>query len=155
MSTMRLDFVSQDHLVLSCDVEEVIAPGSEGEMAVLPHHAPLVTVLNPGQVTIRCAGQPDRYVAISGGWMEVRPDHISILAHAAEQAEEIDLTRAEAARARAEELLAQGVPRQERDELAFALRRSQIRVKVARRHQRGGDGGHGGPGGGPVGMEQD
>lgn len=133
MSTIRLDFVSQDHMVFSGDVSEVLAPGIEGQLGILPKHAPLMTVLSPGEVVVKREGQPDLLFAVSGGWMEVRPDKITILARTAERSDEIDLQRAEAARARAEQLLAQGPPREERASLEMALKRSQIRLKVARR----------------------
>jgi F-type H+-transporting ATPase subunit epsilon len=151
MATMRLDFVSQDHMVFSDEVNEVTAPGIEGQLGVLPKHASLITVLAPGEVTVRKEGQEDLYFAVSGGWMEVRPNHVTILARAAERADEINQQRAEEARARAEQLLSQGVPREERTDLEMALRRSQIRLKVARRRNaslpphRGGEGPTGEP----------
>jgi F-type H+-transporting ATPase subunit epsilon len=116
MATIRLDFVSQDHMVFSDDVSEIIAPGIDGQLGILPHHAPLMTIF-----------------AVSGGWMEVRPDKVTILARTAERSDEIDLKRAEAARTRAEQLLEQGVPREDRTGLEMALKRSQIRLKVASR----------------------
>lgn len=133
MSTTLLDFVSQDHLVFSGDVTEVIAPGSEGQLAILPRHAPLITVLTPGEVVVKREGQEDLYFAVSSGWMEVLPDKITILARTAERSDEIDLQRAEAARVRAAELLGEGVRRDERPRVELALKRSQIRLKVARR----------------------
>lgn len=132
MATVRLDFVSQDHSVFSEDVSEIIAPGSEGQLGILPKHAPLMTVLGPGEVVVRREGQEDLFFVVSGGWMEVRPDHVTILARTAERADEIDMDRAEAARARAEQLLAQGARREERPGIEMALKRSQIRLKVAR-----------------------
>jgi len=134
MSTIRLDFVSQDHMVFSDDVSEIIAPGVDGQLGILPKHAPLMTILAPGEVIVRREGQPDLNFAVSGGWLEVRPDKATILARTAERSDEINLQRAEAARARAEELLAQGVTRDERDRLEMTLRRSLIRMKVAGRH---------------------
>jgi F-type H+-transporting ATPase subunit epsilon len=136
MATIRLDFVSQDHMVFSGDVSEVLAPGGEGQMGILPHHAPLMTVLAPGEVVVRQPGREDQYFAVSGGWMEVRPDKVTILARTAERSDEIDLQRAEAARVRAEQLLAEGLPQEERPGLEMALRRSQIRLKVARKQTR-------------------
>jgi F-type H+-transporting ATPase subunit epsilon len=133
MSTISLDFVSQDHMVFSGDVYEVIAPGSEGQMGILPHHAPLMTVLAAGEVVVKREGQSDMCFAVSGGWMEVRPNKITILARTAERADEIDIQRAEAARSRAQKLLEEGVPREEKTGLEIALRRSQIRLKTARR----------------------
>jgi F-type H+-transporting ATPase subunit epsilon len=127
-------------MVFSGDVWEVIAPGSEGQLAILPKHAPLITVLNPGEVVVKREGEADLYFAVSGGWMEVQPDKITILARTAERSDEIDLQRAEAARARAADLLADSSRSEERPRLESALKRSQIRLKVARRRewQRGG-----------------
>ena len=136
MSTIRLDFVSQDHPVFSGDVAEVIAYGSEGQLAILPKHAPLITTLSPGEVVVKREGEADLYFAVSGGWMEVRPDKVTILARTAERSDEIDLQRAEAARVSAAELLASGVRSEERPRLESALKRSQIRLKVARRRGR-------------------
>jgi F-type H+-transporting ATPase subunit epsilon len=133
MSTIRLDFVSQDHPVFSGDVAEVIAPGAEGQLAILPKHAPLITILSPGEVVVKREEAEDLYFAVSGGWMEVRPAKVTILARTAERCDEIDLQRAEAARARAAELLASEVRSEERPRLESALKRSQIRLKVARR----------------------
>ena len=73
MATIRLDFVSQDHMVFSGDVSEVVAPGSEGADGHPAQHAPLMTVLAPGEVMVKQPGQDDLYFAVSGGWMEVRP----------------------------------------------------------------------------------
>jgi F-type H+-transporting ATPase subunit epsilon len=133
MSTVRLDFVSQDHMVFSGDVNEIVAPGIDGQLGILPKHAPLMTILSPGEVRVKRSDQEDLFFAVSGGWMEVRPDHVTILARTAERSDEIDLKRAEAARSRAEELLAQGVPREDRTGLEMALRRSRMRLKVAGR----------------------
>ena len=109
MATVRLDFVSQDHMVFSGDVNEILAPGIDGQLGILPSHAPLITVLAPGEVLVKREGQEDLFFAVSGGWMEVLPNQVTILARTAERSDEIDVQRAEAARARAEELLAQGV----------------------------------------------
>jgi F-type H+-transporting ATPase subunit epsilon len=136
MSTIRLDFVSQDHPVFSGDVAEVIAPGAEGQLAVLPKHAPLITVLSPGEVVVKREGAEDLYFAVSGGWMEVQPGTITILARTAERSDEIDLQRAEAARESAALLLAEEARGEERPRLESALKRSQIRLKVARRRGR-------------------
>lgn len=133
MATIRLDFVSQDHMVFSEDVSEIIAPGIDGQLGILPKHAPFMTILAPGEVIVKREGQADIYFAVSGGWMEVRPDKATILARTAERSDEINLQRAEAARARAEELLAQGVEREERASLEMSLKRSLIRMKVAGR----------------------
>jgi F-type H+-transporting ATPase subunit epsilon len=136
MATVRLDFVSQDHMVFSGEVNEILAPGIDGELGVLPRHAPMITVLKPGEGQVKREGQEDLLFAVSGGWMEVLPNQVTILARTAERSDEIDVQRAEAARARAEELLAEGVTREERAGLEMQLRRSQIRLRVGRK-QRG------------------
>ena len=114
MSSIRLDFVSQDHMVFSGDVYEIVAPGIDGVLGILPKHAPLLTILTAGEVMVKRQGEDDLFFAVSGGWMEVRPDKVTILARTAERSDEIDLKRAEAARASAEALLAQGVEREDR-----------------------------------------
>ncbi len=144
MATVRLDFVSQDHMVFTGEVNEILAPGIDGELGILPRHAPMITVLAPGEVWVKREGQDDLFFAVSGGWMEVLPNQVTILARTAERSDEIDLQRAEAARARAEELLAQGLSREERTGLEMQLRRSQIRLRVGRRQ--GGWRGQTGPG---------
>jgi|SRR5450756_1424980 len=134
MATIHLDLVSQDHSVFSGDVNEIIAPGVDGQLGVLPRHAPLITMLSPGEVVVHRANEPDLFFAVSGGWMEILPSKVTILARTAERSDEINLQRAEEARARAEQLLAQGAPvSDDRIGLEIALRRSQIRLKVARR----------------------
>jgi F-type H+-transporting ATPase subunit epsilon len=144
MASMRLDFVSQDHMVFTGDVTEIMAPGIDGELGIRPRHAPLITVLAPGEVQVKREGQDDLFFAVSGGWMEVLPSQVTILARTAERSDEIDLKRAEAARIRAEELLAESGDRQERAALEMQIRRSQIRLRVGRRQ--GGWRGSTGPG---------
>jgi F-type H+-transporting ATPase subunit epsilon len=115
----------------------VVAPGIEGQLGILPHHAPLMTALTWGELIIHREGQEDEFIAIGGGFMEVGPDHVTILADSAERAEEIDELRADEARQRARETMAQ----KHREDADFvraeaALRRSVIRLKVARRKRR-------------------
>jgi F-type H+-transporting ATPase subunit epsilon len=141
MAQMKLDVVTIERSLYEGEAEMVIAPGIEGEMGILPRHAPLITALNYGELTLRRTGEEDRYIAIGGGFIEVQPHHVMILADVAEYAEEIDIERAEAARKRAEELLSQTL----REEVDFsraevALRRSILRLKVARRRRRRGRG---------------
>jgi F-type H+-transporting ATPase subunit epsilon len=131
MSSIRLDFVSQDHMVFSGDVNEIVAPGIEGQLGILPKHAPLMTILTAGEVMVKREAGEDLFFAVSGGWMEVRPDKVTILARTAERSDEIDLKRAEAARARAEELLTERSSEVDRVRAEYALKRSQIRLKVA------------------------
>jgi F-type H+-transporting ATPase subunit epsilon len=134
----RLDVVTAERLVYSDDVDIVVAPGAEGELAVLPHHAPLMTMLHPGELRTR-KGPEEHSLVITGGFLEVRPDRVTVLADAAEHAEEIDIARAEAAKKRAEERLAHRTAEIDIARAEAALQRSLARLKVAekiRRRQR-------------------
>ena len=104
MSSIKLDIVTAERVVYSEDVDVVVAPGIEGQLGILPHHTPLMTMLQPGELQIRKAGE-EISLAITGGFLEVRPDRVIVLADAAERAEEIDLARAEEAKRRAQERL--------------------------------------------------
>ncbi|OQA45027.1 MAG: ATP synthase epsilon chain [Chloroflexi bacterium ADurb.Bin325] len=135
MATMRLEFVAQDHSVFSGDVTAVQAPGAEGQLGILPKHAPLMTVLSPGEVVVQREGAEPLYFAVSGGWMEVRPDQVTILARTAERSDQIDAARAEAARARAAQLLAQGIRRDQRALVELSLKRQIVRLRVSGRRR--------------------
>jgi F-type H+-transporting ATPase subunit epsilon len=132
MASIRCDVVSVERIVFSDDVDMVIAPGIEGQLGILPHHAPLMTFLAVGELIIRKAGQEDVHMVIGGGFMEVRPDRVTILADKAERAEEIDLDRAEAARQRAQQRLQEKPQGVDIVRAENALRRSQVRLKVGR-----------------------
>ncbi len=135
MATTRLDVVTAEREVFSDDVDEVVAPGVEGQLGVLPHHAPLMTTLLPGELLIKKGGE-EFYLAISGGFIEARPDRIIVLADTAERVEEIDIARAEEAKRRAEERLVEGIPGVDTARAEAALRRSLIRLRVAGRRRR-------------------
>jgi len=135
MATTRLDVVTAEREVFSDDVDEVVAPGVEGQLGILPHHAPLMTTLLPGELLIKKGGE-EFYLAISGGFIEARPDRIIVLADTAERVEEIDIARAEEAKRRAEERLAEGIPGVDTARAEAALRRSLIRLRVAGRRRR-------------------
>ncbi len=138
MSPIRCEIVTQERVVYDQMVDMVIAPGVQGELGILPHHAPLLTALTPGELRVK-KGEGEESFAISGGFMEVLPDHVSVLARSAEYAGEIDLARAEEARARAQKLLREGPPPGDFSQMVAietALRRSQIRLKVARKRTR-------------------
>jgi F-type H+-transporting ATPase subunit epsilon len=102
--TIHCDIVSQDRSLFSGDVDMVIAPGSEGELGILPHHTPLLTLLAYGILRVR-QGEEEHAFTIGGGIMEVLPTAVTVLADVGECVEELDEARAEQARARAEELL--------------------------------------------------
>ena len=98
MATIRLEIVTPEKMVFSDDVDVILAWGVEGQLGILPHHAPLMTMLQPGDLVIRKGGKEEA-LTISGGFLEVRPDKVVILADACERAEEIDVARAEEAKA--------------------------------------------------------
>ena len=136
MATTHLSLIAQDRIVYEDDVDMVILPGASGVFAALAKHAPMMAVLQPGEILVRKQGEEDRYFAVGGGFAEVRPDEVVVLVRSAEAAEEIDIARAEEARRRAQEYLSS--PEKERDmeqrlSMEAALRRSLARMKVARK----------------------
>jgi F-type H+-transporting ATPase subunit epsilon len=136
MAKLKLDIVTAERMVYSEEVDEIIAPGIDGELGILPQHAPLMTMLKPGELLVKQAGAADVLLAVSGGFLEVRPDHVIVLADTAERAEEIDLARAEEARQRAEKARAEAPMGAEAQLAAEAsLQRALIRLKVARRRK--------------------
>jgi F-type H+-transporting ATPase subunit epsilon len=132
--TIHCEIVSQDRRVFSGDVDMVVAPGADGVMGILPDHMPLLSTLKVGELKVRRGAQEDIF-AVSGGVIEIRPDGVTILADAAERADEIDVARAEEARRRAEAELAAAPAATAAAYLAAqaALRRSNLRLIVARR----------------------
>ncbi|HEX6291821.1 MAG TPA: F0F1 ATP synthase subunit epsilon [Herpetosiphonaceae bacterium] len=139
----RLEIVTAERVVMSEDVDQVNVPGAAGRMGILARHEPLLTSLIPGELSIIKNGERIPF-AVSGGFMEVLPDRVTILADTAERADEIDEARAEAARRRAEELLHERRSEQEMLIAEAQLRRAMVRLAVARL-KRGGR--HTGPGG--------
>lgn len=135
---LRLDIVTAEREVLREEgLDAVIAPGSEGELGILPRHAPLMTMLAPGELRTR-RGTEETSIAISGGFLEVRNDVVTVLADTAEQAEEIDVERARAARASAEAQLRERPPDVDLALVQAELRRSMLRIRIAERHRRRG-----------------
>ncbi len=134
---IRVEIVSQDRMVYQGDADVVVLPGSDGEMGILPNHAPLLSTLKYGICKVRLQGQ-EEFFAISGGVVEVQPDLITVLANAAENVAEIDTARAEAARERAEEMLKHGPPPDTDAYLAMegALKRSNLRLEAAHKYRR-------------------
>jgi F-type H+-transporting ATPase subunit epsilon len=136
---VRFELATPSRLLVSADVDEVVAPGSEGYFGVLPGHAPFLTTLAPGEVMYR-QGRQEHYVAVAGGFAEVTGDRVIILAEGAETPEEIDRDRAERARERAEQRLAGRAPAGGQEEIDYdralnALARALARIMVAGRGQ--------------------
>jgi F-type H+-transporting ATPase subunit epsilon len=129
---IKVDIVTRDRSLISDEVDMITLPGSAGQMGVLRGHAPLLSTLEIGEVILH-KGNDVRYIAIGGGVVEVRPDKVTVLAESAEQADEIDEARAAAARERARQSLEENPPRDRKPMIEAALRRSTLRLKVARR----------------------
>ena len=137
MPTIKLEIVTAEHSVFSGDVDIIIAPGIEGELGILPRHAPLMTALREGELRVR-KGSEEYSMCISGGFLEVRPDRVIVLADACERAEEIDTERAEEAKRRAEKILSEKhVPEVDAARAEAAMRRALLRLKIAdRKHKK-------------------
>jgi len=135
MSTIKLDVVTAERVVFSDEVDVIIAPGIEGQLGVLPHHTPLMTMLKPGELLVRKDGEEFSLV-ITGGFLEVRPNRVIVLADAAERVEEIDMARAEEARRRAQERLKERIPEVDATRTQAALLRALARLEVVQRRRK-------------------
>jgi F-type H+-transporting ATPase subunit epsilon len=133
-----LEIVTPERLAYSDTVDSVVLPGSEGELGVLPHHTPLVSMLGVGELRIRKAGLEESF-AIVGGFLQVRPDKVVVMAETADLASEIDLERAHEARREAERALETGY-HEGADLVAAraALQQALLRIRVAERRRREG-----------------
>ncbi|MCA9899821.1 MAG: F0F1 ATP synthase subunit epsilon [Anaerolineales bacterium] len=133
---IQCDIVTQERTVFSQEVASISLPGTEGRMGVLPNHSALLTTLAFGDVWVRHVDGEEEHFAIGGGYAEVQPDKVIVLADSAEQAEEIDLERAERARERAEQAMKEGVvdDPDRYAQIQASLMRAQIRLDVGRRH---------------------
>ena len=130
-STIRLELVTPERLLLAEEVDEVIAPGYEGEFGVLPDHTPFLTILKIGVLRYR-KGSETRKIAVGGGFAEVGPDRVVVMADVAEKAEEIDLERARRAHARAESALKEAsLDEETHAKAASALQRAIARMAAA------------------------
>src|ERR1017187_5278247 len=130
--TLHLQIVTPDRLLVREDCDQVQIPGKNGELGILPGHAPLITELQIGEISYR-AGANTRYLAVAWGFAEVLPDRVTILADSAERPEDIDVRRAQDAKARVEEALRQAAPDLDYDAVLHALRRAEVRLAVAGR----------------------
>jgi F-type H+-transporting ATPase subunit epsilon len=135
MPTIKLEIVTAERQVFSEEVSSIIAEGVEGEMTILPKHAPLITSLVPGPLIIR-KDEDEICMAISGGFMEVRPDKVIILADACERSDEIDVDRALAAKQKAETSLHNITNTVDQTLVDAALRRSLARLRVIEKQRK-------------------
>ena len=134
---LTLEIVTPDRALLREEVDEVVVPGSQGDFGVLPGHTPLLSTLKVGELWYR-QGQEKHYLAIAFGFVEVLPDRVTVLAEVGERAQEIDVQRAERAKQRAEQRLAQAQPHLTQvdfdiERARIALMKSLLRLQVASR----------------------
>jgi len=129
---IALEIVTPDRALVTEQVDEVQVPGSEGYFGILPGHAPLLSSLQVGELWYRI-GQEKHYLAIAFGFVEVRPDRVTVLANIAERAQDIDITRAEAAKGRAEQRITSLQTGLDFERARIAMMKSLIRLQVASR----------------------
>ena len=134
MAKLRVDVVTAERLAYTGEADLVLAPGVKGQLGILPSHAPLLAELEPGELMIR-SGEREEDMALTGGFIEVFANRVTVLANAAEQVGDIDRERAERALARAQERIAARGPDVDLARAAGALQRSRARLRVAAREQ--------------------
>jgi F-type H+-transporting ATPase subunit epsilon len=133
---IRLEIITPEKVVYTDDVDMVIAPASEGYVGILPHHAPLLTTLGPGEFRVKKAGV-EQVLAVFGGFMDVRGDRVVVLTEDAEHAEDIDAQQAQEARDRAQQALQAGpMSAAEEARARASLQRALVRIRVSERRRR-------------------
>ncbi len=135
MPKLRFEIVTAERMVYSDDVDVVVAPGVKGQLGILPNHASLLTMLQPGELMVRKEGE-ETVMFVSGGFLEVMQNRVTLLADVAERADEIDIARAEEAKRRAEEQIKQVPPEMDLAAAEAALRRALARIKIAERRKK-------------------
>jgi F-type H+-transporting ATPase subunit epsilon len=135
MATVRLEIITAERVLFDSEVDAVVAPGAEGELGILPNHAALMTMLLPGELRYRISNE-ESYLAIMGGFMEVVSNRVTVLADAAEWAEEIDEARAQEGVRRAQERVAQQGEEIDLERALHSLRRAQVRIQTVTRRLR-------------------
>lgn len=137
MAKLDVEIVTGERVVFQeSDVDMVVAPGSDGTLGILPKHAPLISTLAHGELRVKKSGREQSFV-VFGGFIEVTPVKVIVLADTAERVEELDLSRAEEARKRAEEAIRNRGETVEIEEALAALRRANLRLNIGRRQRRG------------------
>jgi F-type H+-transporting ATPase subunit epsilon len=133
MAKLQVEIVTGERVVFTeNDVDMVVAPGSDGVLGILPRHAPLITTLAAGELRVKKAGR-EQSLVVFGGFMEVTPEKVIVLADTAERAEEIDVSRAEAARGRAQAEISRRASTIELAQAEAALRRASLRLQIGQR----------------------
>jgi F-type H+-transporting ATPase subunit epsilon len=137
---IHVELVTQEKRVFEeTEADIILVPAVEGEMGILPGHAPVLTTMGFGELVVRKGGAEERF-AIYGGVVDVRPDKVVVLADLAESSFNIDEAAAEKARQRAAEMIEEGAPPEQNRQAALELRRAELQLKVKRRMSAGGPG---------------
>lgn len=135
---IHVELVTQEKKIFDePEADMVLIPAAEGEMGVLPHHAPVLTTLGFGELIIR-KGRAEERFAIYGGVVDVRPDKVVILADLAESSFDLDLEAAEKARESAAEMMTKGIPEEMNRRAALELRRAELNLRIHRKIQSSG-----------------
>jgi len=133
---LRLEVITPERVVYTDDVDMVIAPATDGYVGILPHHAPLLTTLGPGEFRVKKGGV-EEVLAVFGGFMDVRGDRVVVLTEDAEHAEDIDAQQAQVARDRAQQALQAGpMSAAEEARARASLQRALVRIRVSERRRR-------------------
>ncbi len=133
---LRLEIVTAERMVLQEDeIDMVVAPSVDGQVGILPHHAPIITVLQTGELRVK-KGADERSIVISGGFLEVLHDKVTVLADVAERSEEIDTAAAQEARDRAQQALANRGAGEDLAAAQTAMRLASLRISVGNRRRR-------------------
>jgi len=135
MAKLEFDIVTAERIVYSAHVDVVIAPGVEGQLAILPNHAALMTTLQPGELVVRDDAE-ETAMFVRSGFLEVSENRVTVLADVAEHAEEIDVERAEEAKRRAQEMLQQRGHEVDLARAEAALQRALVRISIAQKRRR-------------------
>lgn len=132
---LHVEIVTQEQKVFDePEATMVIVPGSEGEMGILPHHAPVLTTLGYGELVVRKGTAEERF-AVYGGVVDIRSDKVVVLADLAESAFDLETDAIEAARERAAKMIAEGLPPEQNREAALSLRRAELALRIKRKIQ--------------------
>ena len=135
MAKLEVEIVTGESVILTeSDVDMVVAPGGDGTLGILPGHAPLISTLAAGELRVKKGGR-EQSIVVFGGFIEVTPERVIVLADTAEHSDEVDLEQAEAARRRAEEALRNRGDRVDMEEALASLRRANLRLNVGRRRR--------------------
>ena len=133
----KIEIVTPEKLVFSEEIESLVIPAERGYLGVLAGHAPLLTTLQPGEITIKGAAKGELHFATSGGFMEVTPGKAVLLTESAEEVTQIDLARAQESKKRAEERLALAAGKEvDKGRAKAALERAMNRLKIAQKYKK-------------------